>query len=212
MPQDTSIPLPDGTTLQGFLEGEPRIGTVVFAHGSGSSRHSPRNRHVAETLQERGMQTLLLDLLTEQEERADLVTRHYRFDIDLLTRRVVGAIDWLPPVSPIGVFGASTGAAAALGAAAERPDRVAAVVSRGGRPDLAGSALPRVKAPTLLIVGGLDLTVLDLNRQAQGQMSGETKLDVVPDATHLFEEPGALDAVADLAAEWFATHLGGAGS
>jgi putative phosphoribosyl transferase len=212
MPQDMSIPLPDGTTLQGFLEGEPRIGTVVFAHGSGSSRHSPRNRHVAETLQERGMQTLLLDLLTEQEERADLVTRHYRFDIDLLTRRVVGAIDWLPPVPPIGVFGASTGAAAALGAAAERPDRVAAVVSRGGRPDLAGSALPRVKAPTLLVVGGLDLTVLDLNRQAQGQMSGETRLDVVPDATHLFEEPGALDAVADLAAEWFATYLGDAGS
>ena len=212
MPQDTSIPLPDGTTLQGFLEGEPRIGTVVFAHGSGSSRHSQRNRHVAETLQARGMQTLLLDLLTEQEERADLVTRHYRFDIDLLTHRVVGAIDWLPPVSSIGVFGASTGAAAALGAAAERPDRVTAVVSRGGRPDLAGSALPRVKAPTLFIVGGLDLTVLDLNRQAQGQMSVETKLDVVPDATHLFEELGALDAVADLAAEWFTTHLGDAGS
>ena len=212
MPQDTSIPLQDGTRLQGFLEGEPRIGTVVFAHGSGSSRHSPRNRRVAETLQERGMQTLLLDLLTDQEERADLVTRNYRFDIGLLTRRVVGAIDWLPQVSPIGIFGASTGAAAALGAAAERPDRVAAVVSRGGRPDLAGSALPRVKAPTLLIVGGLDLTVLDLNRQAQGQMSAETRLDVVPDATHLFEEPGALDAVADLAAAWFATHLGDAGS
>jgi len=212
MPQDTSIPLPDGITLQGFLEGEPRIGTVVFAHGSGSSRHSPRNRHVAETLQDRGMQTLLLDLLTDQEERADLVTRNYRFDINLLTRRVVGAIDWLPPVSPIGIFGASTGAAAALGAAAERPDRVAAVVSRGGRPDLAGSALPRVKAHTLLIVGGLDLTVLDLNRQAQGQMSAETKLEVVPDATHLFEEPGALDAVADLAAAWFANHLGDGGS
>jgi len=212
MPQDTSIPLQDGTRLQGFLEGEPRIGTVVFAHGSGSSRHSPRNRRVAETLQERGMQTLLLDLLTDQEERADLVTRNYRFDIGLLTRRVVGAIDWLPQVSPIGIFGASTGAAAALGAAAERPDRVAAVVSRGGRPDLAGSALPRVKAPTLLIVGGLDLTVLDLNRQAQGQMSAKTRLDVVPDATHLFEEPGALDAVADLAAAWFATHLGDAGS
>ncbi|MBW3666617.1 MAG: dienelactone hydrolase family protein [Actinobacteria bacterium] len=211
MPQDTPVELRDGTTLQGSLEGEPGIGIVVFAHGSGSSRHSPRNRHVAEILQERGMQTLLLDLLTEEEEQVDLVTRHHRFDIDLLTARVVGAIDWLPPSPPIGVFGASTGAAAALGAAAERPDRVAAVVSRGGRPDLAGSALPRVEAPTLLVVGALDLTVLDLNRQAQEQMSAETRLEVVPGATHLFEEPGALDAVAELAADWFATRLVGTG-
>lgn len=154
------------------------------------------------------MQTLLLDLLTEDEEKVDVVTRHHRFDIDLLTSRVVGAIDWLRTDSSIGVFGASTGAAAALGAAAERPDRVDAVVSRGGRPDLAGAALPHVRAPTLLVVGGLDLQVLDLNRQAQEQLSAETKLEVVPGATHLFEEPGALAAVANLAADWFGTHLG----
>jgi putative phosphoribosyl transferase len=211
MPQDIPVQLPDGTTLMASLEGKPEIGVVIFAHGSGSSRHSRRNRHVAEVLQERGMQTLLLDLLTEEEEKVDVVTRHHRFDIDLLTNRVVATIDWMRPGSAIGVFGASTGAAAALAAAAERPDRVGAVVSRGGRPDLAGAALPRVKSPTLLVVGGLDLQVLDLNRQAQEQMSAETELEVVPGATHLFEEPGALDAVADLAADWFATHLGDTG-
>lgn len=207
MTEDTPIQLPEGVTLQGFLEGEPENGTVVFAHGSGSGRHSPRNRQVAEILQRRGMQTLLLDLLTEEEERVDLVTRHHRFDIDLLSDRVTGAIDWLPEAGPIGVFGASTGAAAALGAAAERPDRVSAVVSRGGRPDLAGPALPQVEAPTLLIVGGRDETVLDLNRRAQEQMSAPTKLEVIPGATHLFEEPGALDAVAELASDWFVEHL-----
>ena len=211
MPADTPIELPDGVVLKGFLEGEPEVGTVVFAHGSGSGRHSPRNRHVAEVLQGSGMQTLLLDLLTPEEEQVDMATREHRFDIDLLSRRVVGAIDWLPEESPVGVFGASTGAAAALRAAAERPGRVAAVVSRGGRPDLAGDALPRVAAPTLLIVGGRDLTVLDLNRQAQAQMKAVVQLEVIPGATHLFEEPGTLDAAADLAADWFRTHLGEAG-
>lgn len=211
MPQDTPVQLPDGTTLMAFLEGEPEVGVVVFAHGSGSSRHSPRNRYVAEVLQERGMQTLLLDLLTEEEEKVDMVTRRHRFDIDRLTDRVVGVIDWVRPGSPLALFGASTGAAAALAAAAERPDRVGAVVSRGGRPDLAGAALPRVEAPTLLVVGGLDLQVLDLNRQAQAQMSARARLEVVPGASHLFEEPGALDAVAALAADWLATHLGETG-
>ncbi|MGH8947082.1 MAG: dienelactone hydrolase family protein [Acidimicrobiia bacterium] len=211
MPQDTSIELADGIVLESFLEGKPTVGTVIFAHGSGSGRHSPRNRHVAEVLQRKGMQTLLLDLLTAEEERVDMVTREHRFDIDRLSNRVVGAIDWLPDESPIGVFGASTGAAAALRAAAERPGRVFAVVSRGGRPDLAGDALPRVAAPTLLIVGGRDLTVLDINRQAQALMKAEVDLEVVPGATHLFEEPGTLDTVAELAADWFHTHLGEAG-
>jgi pimeloyl-ACP methyl ester carboxylesterase len=211
MPEDTTVHLPDGTNLQGFLEGEPRVGTVVFAHGSGSGRHSPRNRHVAEVLQGSGIQTLLLDLLTMEEERQDLVTREHRFDIGLLSERVVGAVDWLPDMVRVGLFGASTGAAAALRAAADRPDRVAAVVSRGGRPDLADDALPRVEAPTLLIVGERDLTVLDLNRLARAQMRAETELETVPGATHLFEEPGTLDVVADLAADWFVRHLGRGG-
>jgi dienelactone hydrolase len=208
MPEDTLIQLPDGVVLRGFLEGEPEVGMVVFAHGSGSGRYSPRNRRVAEVLQERGMQTLLLDLLLPEEEQVDLVTRQHRFDIDLLSNRVIGAIDWLPADSPVGVFGASTGAAAALRAAAERPGRVFAVVSRGGRPDLAGDALDRVAAATLLIVGGHDPTVLDLNRQAQARMRAPVQLEVIPGATHLFEEPGTLDAVAVLAADWFHTHLG----
>lgn len=211
MPEDISIQLSDGVVLQAFLEGDPSLGTVVFVHGSGSGRHSPRNRHVAQVLQRKGMQTLLLDLLNADEERVDMATREHRFDIDLLSNRVVGAIDWLPDTSPVGVFGASTGAAAALRSAAERPGRVFAVVSRGGRPDLAGEALSRVAAPTLLIVGGGDLKVLDLNRQAQARMKAQVDLEVVPGATHLFEEPGTLDTVAELAAGWFANHLGQAG-
>ncbi len=190
-------------------------GVVLFAHGSGSSRHSPRNRRVAATLKQAGFGTLLLDLLTPAEEDADRTTRAHRFDIELLARRLIAAIDWLREQRnlslPIGLFGASTGAAAALVAAAARPDDVAAVVSRGGRPDLAGAALAGVLAPTLLIVGGADLQVLDLNRRALQSLSAPVQqLVVVSGASHLFEEPGALDEVARLAAEWFTHHLGGA--
>ena len=190
-------------------------GVVVFAHGSGSSRHSPRNRFVAETLRDAGLATLLMDLLTEAEEVEDLRTHALRFDIALLARRLVGATDWLtqqPEMKPltIGYFGASTGAGAALVAAAERPDLIGAVVSRGGRPDLAGSALGAVRAPTLLIVGGSDLPVIAMNRDAMRQMRAQTpqtQLEIVPGATHLFEESGALEAVAALARDWFARHL-----
>lgn len=183
-------------------------GIVVFAHGSGSGRHSPRNRQVASTLRRTGLATLLMDLLTEAEEDVDRRTGHLRFDIGLLARRLGAAARWLADERetagrPVGYFGASTGGGAALVAAAEHPDAVAAVVSRGGRPDLAGDALPRVLAPTLLIVGGEDHLVLDLNRQAFERLTTEKRLAVVPGATHLFEEPGALDQVADLAADWF---------
>lgn len=191
-------------------EGAP--GVVVFAHGSGSGRHSPRNRQVAGALRDAGLGTLLLDLLTAEEERVDLRTRQLRFDVGLLARRLVGAVDWLGAqpgtgALPVGAFGASTGAAAALLAAAERPERVRAVVSRGGRPDLAGPALARVQAPALLVVGGEDHAVLDLNREAAAHLAAEHRLEVVPHATHLFEEPGALDAVARLAADWFVRYL-----
>jgi putative phosphoribosyl transferase len=187
-------------------------GAVLFAHGSGSSRHSPRNRAVAEMLHQHGLATLLLDLLTEDEERVDLATTELRFDIDLLGRRLVDALDGLAHWDatrqlPVGVFGASTGAAGALVAAAERPDRVAAVVSRGGRPDLAGGALASVRAPTLLIVGGHDDQVLALNRQAMSRIAAPVRLEIVAHATHLFEEPGALDQVGQLAAEWFDERL-----
>jgi dienelactone hydrolase len=187
-------------------------GIVVFAHGSGSGRRSPRNRQVAAALREAGLGTLLLDLLTEPEETADRRTGRLRFDIGLLARRLAGAVQWLadePETTglAVGYFGASTGGGAALVAAAEDPDAVAAVVSRGGRPDLAGDALPAVTAPTLLIVGGEDHQVLDLNRQALEQLTTEKRLAVVPGATHLFEEPGALDQVAALAADWFVRHL-----
>jgi putative phosphoribosyl transferase len=187
-------------------------GIVLFAHGSGSSRFSPRNRYVARVLREAGLGTVLLDLLTPQEERADQQTGHLRFDISWLAHRLEHAIDWLgaqPETShlPIGLFGASTGGGAALVAAAERPARVGAVVSRGGRPDLAGPALSVVRAPTLLIVGGGDETVLQLNRAAQARLRCENRLEIVPGATHLFEEPGALQRVAELAAQWFTTHL-----
>lgn len=187
-------------------------GMVLFAHGSGSSRHSSRNRHVARLLNETRLATLLLDLLTADEEVVDRRTSALRFDIELLAERLVAATDWLAQqpdagTLPIGYFGASTGAGAALRAAAERPTTVRAVVSRGGRPDLAGNALPCVQAPTLLIVGGNDPQVIELNRRALTQLRCERQLVVVPQATHLFEEPGALDQVARLAGVWFEQHL-----
>jgi len=191
-------------------------GIVAFAHGSGSSRHSPRNRAVAATLVHAGLATLMLDLLTPGEEKRDLRTREHRFDVALLGGRVVAAIDWLgrqdaSAALPVGLFGASTGAAAALLAAGERPDRVRALVSRGGRPDLAGPALVRVSTPTLLIVGGRDEVVLDLNRGAAAELAGEVRLEVVAGAGHLFEEPGALEQVARLARDWLSARLSGPG-
>lgn len=187
-------------------------GIVLFAHGSGSSRFSPRNRFVAKYLRDHGLGTLLIDLLTRDEEVVDEQTRELRFDIGLLSQRLVGAVDWLSQNDEtrglrIGTFGASTGAAAALVAAADRPEAVGAVVSRGGRPDLAGEALSRVKAPTLLIVGGRDPVVLELNQQAMELMQAQRRLVIVPGATHLFEEPGALEEVAGLAGDWFLQHL-----
>ena len=182
-------------------------GLVAFSHGSGSSRFSPRNRAVADVLLHAHLATLMLDLLRRDEERVDQVTAELRFDISLLGRRVIGAVDWPLSHPSLGLFGASTGAAAALIAAAERPSIVRAVVSRGGRPDLAGAALDRVTAPTLLIVGGRDEQVLQLNRQALARLRGEKQLVVVPNATHLFEEPGALDQVAQLARDWFVANL-----
>ena len=208
------VQVPAGTvTLEGNLTlPEEAQAIVLFAHGSGSSRHSPRNRYVARVLNEAKLATLLIDLLTLHEEVIDTRTAHLRFDIDLLAERLVDATDWLTQFPdtkhlPIGYFGASTGAAAALAAAAVRPDVVGAVVSRGGRPDLAGSALPRVRAPTLLIVGGDDGQVIELNRAALAQLRCEKQLVIVPGATHLFEEPGALDEVARLARDWFQRYL-----
>jgi len=188
-------------------------GIVLFAHGSGSSRHSPRNNFVAQALQEAGLATLLIDLLTAKEDAIDVMTAHLRFDIGLLAKRLLAAVDWLVrnPLTKelsIGCFGASTGAAAALIAAAERPEKIAAVFSRGGRPDLAGPDLPRVQAPTLLVVGGNDDAVIELNRGALAQLgAAEKRLVLVPGATHLFEEPGTLEKVAHLAANWFVEHL-----
>ena len=187
-------------------------GIVLFAHGSGSSRLSPRNRHVAKLLNQARLATLLVDLLSPEEEAVDLRTAQLRCNIGLLAERLVGITDWLvkdPDAQPlrIGYFGASTGAAAALVAAAERPKMVRAVVSRGGRPDLAGPALAHVEAPTLLIVGGNDLLVIELNRAALVQLRSEKRLVIVPGATHLFEEPGALDEVARLARDWFERYL-----
>ena len=201
-------------TLEGSLGIPNGVGGVVlFAHGSGSGRHSPRNRYVAGVLREANLATLLIDLLTEDEEEVDLRTTRLRFDIGLLARRLVGATDWLvqnPDTEQlrIGYFGASTGAGAALVAAAERPDEVGAIVSRGGRPDLAGDALPLVKAPTLLIVGGNDEPVIGMNEEALARMRAVKRLQIVPGASHLFEEPGALEEVARLATVWFARHLG----
>jgi dienelactone hydrolase len=187
-------------------------GIVLFAHGSGSSRFSSRNRHVGRRLNDAGLGTVLADLLTPAEEAVDERTRRLRFDIELLADRLVGLADWLaahPRTGrrPIGLFGASTGAGAALVAAAQRQAAVSAVVSRGGRPDLARSALPRVRAPTLLIVGGDDVPVIGMNEEALAQLACEKKLVIVPGATHLFEEPGALDEVAVLARDWFLRHL-----
>jgi putative phosphoribosyl transferase len=200
--------------LAGELDVPPSArGIVLFAHGSGSSRFSPRNQYVARALRTAGLATLLMDLLTREEEVVDERTRALRFDIPLLAKRLVGATDWLTHHAAtrdlfIGYFGASTGAAAALAAAAERPHVVGAIVSRGGRPDLAGAALARVRAPTLLIVGGRDETVLALNRAALEELRVQEKeLVIVPGATHLFQEPGALEQVAALAAEWFRRFL-----
>ncbi|MEJ2859275.1 MULTISPECIES: dienelactone hydrolase family protein [unclassified Saccharothrix] len=202
--------------LAGDLGVPPRpLGVVVFAHGSGSSRHSGRNRAVAAYLRGQGLATLLMDLLTPDEERVDVRTGRLRFDIGLLAGRVVDAVRWCGDNDetaglPVGLFGASTGAAAALVAAADVP--VGAVVSRGGRPDLAHAALSRVQVPTLLIVGSADHQVLDLNRAAAARLGGRWAIEVVQGATHLFEEPGALDQVARLAAGWFRTHLGSYGT
>jgi dienelactone hydrolase len=201
-----------GVTLVGDLARPARArGVILFAHGSGSSRHSPRNRAVARVLRESGLATLLIDLLTPQEEAEDAVSGHLRFDITLLARRLEAATAWLheePSAGdlPVGYFGASTGGGAGLVAAADRAE-VFAVVSRGGRPDLAGPALPRVKAPTLLIVGGDDVPVVALNRAAAAAMRTEVRIEIVPGASHLFEEPGAVEQVAALAARWFEDHL-----
>jgi dienelactone hydrolase len=199
--------------LEGTLDVPPNArGAVLFAHGSGSSRFSSRNRYVAQVLREARLATLLLDLLSSAEEQVDLVTRHLRFDIPLLASRLVNAIDWMAgndstSALPVGLFGASTGGGAALVAAAARPRRVSAVVSRGGRPDLAGPALPDVQAPTLLLVGERDEVVIDLNEKARAQMTAHVELVIVPGATHLFEEPGTLEQVASHARDWFARYL-----
>jgi putative phosphoribosyl transferase len=207
-----AVPL-DGQSLSGDLgmPADPR-GVVIFAHGSGSSRHSPRNQYVARTLEQRHLATLLIDLLTPQEEAIDDQTAEYRFDIPMLAGRLVTIVDWLhrhkeTASLPIGLFGASTGGGAALIAAAERPREIAAVVSRGGRPDLAGKALTKVTTPTLLIVGEFDSPVIQMNRDAMEQMRGEVQLEIVPGATHLFEQPGTLERVAELAGNWFAQQL-----
>jgi putative phosphoribosyl transferase len=191
---------------------ENAIGLVLFVHGSGSSRHSPRNQFVARTLNDAGLGTLLFDLLTQDEEATDTRTREHRFNIGLLAQRLVHATKWAKQQEEtrdlrIGYFGSSTGGAAALVAATELPQDIGAVVSRGGRPDLAGDALPRVEAPTLLIVGGNDDIVIELNEMARDQMKCEVKLETVPGASHLFEEPGALEKVAKLASDWFSLHI-----
>ena len=210
--RDVRFPAAEGE-VEGSLgmPDEPR-GVVCFAHGSGSSRFSSRNRYIARVLREAGLATLLIDLLTPEEEHADALTAHLRFDIPLLARRVIAACDWLSALEetarlPIGTFGASTGAAAALIAAAERPDGVRAVVSRGGRPDLAEDVLPRVRAPVLLIVGGNDYPVIDMNRDAAGRLKSRHQLVIVPGATHLFQEPGAIEQVGTLARDFLIDEL-----
>lgn len=209
---EISLRTPDGALLAGAREGpDDAHGLVIFAHGSGSSRFSPRNRRVAARLRDAGLQTLLFDLLTAEEERAEEAGAKRRFDIGLLAGRLVSVVDLCLADAArrmrIGLFGASTGAASALVGAADRPDAIAAVVSRGGRPDLAGDALERVLAPTLLIVGALDWQVIGLNQLAASRMTAPHELAIVPGATHLFEEPGTLERVADLAAEWFVRYL-----
>ncbi|MGH9138634.1 MAG: dienelactone hydrolase family protein [Acidimicrobiales bacterium] len=220
MPEQRAVAIPQsgGTVVHGDLVApDGASAVVVFAHGSGSSRHSPRNRQVATALQGRGLGTLLLDLLTPAEEIADARTGHLRFDVDLLADRLLGAVGWLDQQRDwgdlaVGYFGASTGAAAALLAAARPGEGIGAVVSRGGRPDLAGDALPRVRAPTLLIVGGDDRVVLGMNQEAYDRLTCERQLEIVPGATHLFEEPGALERVAELAGGWFARYLASVGA
>ena len=211
---EQTVTVPVGTvSLEGTL-GVPddAQGIVLFAHGSGSSRFSPRNRHVARVFRDAGLGTLLLDLLSPAEEEVDEITRHHRFDIRMLADRLVAAVEWLGVQSrtrklPVGLFGASTGGGAALVAAAHIPARVQAVVSRGGRPDLAADALPQVTAPTLLIVGERDEPVIEMNESARKQMRSYVRLTIVPGATHLFEEPGTLEEVARLARDWFREHL-----
>jgi putative phosphoribosyl transferase len=210
----TEVQIPAGrAVLSGSLTiPENAVALVLFAHGSGSSRHSPRNQFVARTLNRADLGTLLFDLLTPEEEALDIYTREHRFNIVLLAERLVQATNWARQQNQtrdlrIGYFGSSTGGAAALVAAAELSQDVAAVVSRGGRPDLAGDALPKVQAPTLLIVGGNDDIVIELNEMARDQMRCEVKLEIIPGATHLFEEPGALEQVAKLASDWFLLHL-----
>ncbi len=212
VPLELAIPIGDIKLAGALAVPQAPIGFVMFAHGSGSSRFSPRNRHVAELLQVRGLATLLFDLLTEEEERIDAMDATLRFDVDMLAERLVAATDSAVRHGrtlglPIGYFGGSTGAAAALIAAARRPEQISAIVSRGGRPDLAGASLKAVRAPTLFIVGGKDHGVLELNRAAAEQMSAPHSIEIVPGATHLFEEPGALDEVGRLAASWFARHF-----
>lgn len=200
-------------SLPGFLTvPDQAVGLVVFVHGSGSSRFSSRNRFVAEVLNQGGLATLLFDLLTAEENAIDMVTAELRFDIGLLSERTIATVDWLAEQAelqtlPLGLFGASTGAAAALHTAAARPERVRAVVSRGGRPDLAMEALPRVQAPTLLIVGGLDHPVIEMNQAAAARLQAPWRLEIIPGATHLFEEPGTLEQAAALARDWFLQHL-----
>jgi putative phosphoribosyl transferase len=213
--EEREVRVPIGSiTLEGNLNvPEGARGVVLFAHGSGSGRHSPRNRYVAQELRRARLATLLTDLLTPDEEEIDLRTSHLRFDIGLLAQRLVGVTAWLKGESDtrnlgVGYFGASTGAGAALVAAAERPEEVGAIVSRGGRPDLAGEALTRVKAPTLLIVGENDVPVIEMNREAMERLRVEKELEIVAGATHLFEEPGALEKVARLASDWFVRYLG----
>ena len=212
---EITVQVPAGTVI---LEGNLSVpqnasGVVLFAHGSGSSRHSPRNRFVARSLNNDGLATLLIDLLTSEEEAVDAYTAELRFDIGLLAERLVAATDWLRSRTEtrsldIGYFGASTGAAAALVAAVHSKHEIGAIVSRGGRPDLAGPVLSRVRAPTLLIVGGNDLVVIGMNQEALSQLEIEKKLEIIPGATHLFEEPGTLEEAARLASDWFRRHLG----
>ena len=211
----TQVQIPAGrAVLSGNLTvPQDAASLVLFAHGSGSSRHSPRNQFIARTLNRAGPGTLLFDLLTPEEETLDIYTREHRFNIGLLAERLVHATKWARQQDQtrdlrVGYFGSSTGGAAALVAAAELPQDVGAVVSRGGRPDLAGDALPKVEAPTLLIVGGNDDIVIQLNEMARDRMRCEVKLETIPGATHLFEEPGALEHVAKLASDWFSLHIG----
>ncbi len=211
--REVSIPAGHVALEGNLITPENCGGLVLFAHGSGSSRHSPRNRFVAGVLREKGLATLLIDLLSESEDEIDSRTAHLRFDIPFLAGRLLRAMEWLgenPSTRdlPLGCFGSSTGAGAALVAAAQEPKLVRAVVSRGGRPDLAGAALAKVRAPTLLIVGGNDGPVIELNQKALAQMSAPIRLEIIPGATHLFEEPGTLEKVSRLAGDWFQDHLG----